>query len=58
MTRTPTTITTSGGLLLGRDSAERKALLSLLLARAQRWAETHHRAPKAGGKKMGLWEEE
>lgn len=41
---TPTTITPSGGLLLGHDSAERKALLSLLGTRvdlehrAQRWA--------------------
>ncbi|MBN1922027.1 MAG: hypothetical protein JW892_12335, partial [Anaerolineae bacterium] len=47
--------------LLGRESGERKALLSLLgtrvdlETRAQRWAETHYREPKMETKQLGLW---
>ncbi len=50
--------------LLGRESAERKALLSLLGTRgdlelrAQRWAETHHREPREEVKQGRLWGEE
>jgi hypothetical protein len=49
--------------LLSRDNPERKALESLLgtrmdlESRAQRWAETHRRAPKAKAQQLGLWEE-
>ena len=49
--------------LLGRESAERKALLSLLGTRgdlemrAQRWAETHRRERKPEAKQLGLWGE-
>ena len=47
--------------LLGRDSAERKALMSLLGTRvdlehrAQRWAEVHRREPKVEVRQLGLW---
>jgi hypothetical protein len=50
--------------LLSRDNPERKALESLLgtrvdlETRAQRWAETHRREPKAEVKQLGLWGEE
>jgi putative DNA methylase len=50
--------------LLSRDNPERKALESLLgtrmdlESRAQRWAETHRREPKAKAQQLGLWEEE
>jgi len=51
--------------LLSRESAERKALMSLLgtrvdlETRAQRWAETHQRAKAKGEvKQLGLWEED
>jgi hypothetical protein len=50
--------------LLSRDNPERKALESLLgtrvdlETRAQRWAETHRREPKAEVKQLGFWREE